>query len=235
MVTSVGANNGTLFVYLDGVQVHSATGIDNDQKKVDNVFWGGFFPGTGVSGVFYLDEMKWSDGAGAPPWIVPAAAQGGTYGMAITPFADTTGHYGEFTGPSAENYMTIEFDVDPNGLTMTDLDVHKVMWTSNEIRVDMRINSGSYQLRAVAILDSGTSNTSYVTITDANSFTSWYIIYDGVKWSANKVFSGTTGTIDKSIWDSLIDGDLVIRFYASDTLGNIAYYDRGFIKGYDCN
>ena len=46
------------------------------------------------------------------------AAQNGTYGMAI-PVMDTTARYGSFTDPTAETAVTVEFELDPNSITMS--------------------------------------------------------------------------------------------------------------------
>jgi len=50
----------------------------------------------------------------------------------------------------------------------------------------------------------------------------WYTIDDGV---TNITFSGLTGTIDQTEWDKNGDGDINLRFYANNTLGNSSYSD----------
>ncbi len=58
----------------------------------------------------------------------------------------------------------------------------------------------------------------------------WYIIFNGYRWSEKIFFVGTSGTLDQTLWDSLNVGDLIIRFYANDTYGNFDYDDVGFVK-----
>ncbi|UCC19655.1 MAG: hypothetical protein JSV62_16400 [Promethearchaeota archaeon] len=70
-----------------------------------------------------------------------------------------------------------------------------------------------------------------ITIIDYSIDSTWYKIYDGSKWSEITFFTGTTGTINQTIWDSLNNGELIIRFFANDTFGNTGYSDTSFIKG----
>lgn len=46
----------------------------------------------------------------------------------------------------------------------------------------------------------------------------WYTMDDGLH---NFSIIAYSGTLDESLWDSLSDGDITIRFYANDTAGNI--------------
>ena len=59
-----------------------------------------------------------------------------------------------------------------------------------------------------------------LSIFGASINTTWYTIDDGV---TNITFSGLTGTIDQTEWDKKGDGDLNIRFYVNNTLGNSNY------------
>jgi len=52
--------------------------------------------------------------------------------------------------------------------------------------------------------------------------TTWYTIDDG---STNITFSGLTGAIDQTEWDKKGDGDIILRFYVNNTLGNSSYTD----------
>ena len=89
-------------------------------------------------------------------------------------------------------------------------------------------------INSPAIGDSSSNAPNFnVTITDILISTTWYSIFDGNQWSGNITFSGTTGTIDQTLWDSLSNGELIIRFYANDSLGNLAYVDTSLIKGID--
>lgn len=46
----------------------------------------------------------------------------------------------------------------------------------------------------------------------------WYTLDDG---KTSLIFTGETGTINQSIWDSVDDGIVTIVFYANDSLGNL--------------
>jgi hypothetical protein len=58
-----------------------------------------------------------------------------------------------------------------------------------------------------------------VRITDLNGISEmWYTLNDGVK-----TFFTINGTISQSIWDSYASGDISIKFYANDSVGNEAF------------
>jgi len=39
-----------------------------------------------------------------------------------------------------------------------------------------------------------------------------------------------TGTIDQALWDALPEGNVVIKFYANDTLGRIGFQEVTVVK-----
>ena len=83
-----------------------------------------------------------------------------------------------------------------------------------------------------AIGDLGTSPPDFdLTIVDFSIDKTWFTIFDGSKWSEITFFTGTSGTIEQTLWDSLNNGDLIIRFYANDTFGNTGYADTSIFKG----
>lgn len=55
--TAAGANNGSLTLWLDGVQKPALTGIDNDTRRVDRARLGAIGVDTGTRGTFYLDDF----------------------------------------------------------------------------------------------------------------------------------------------------------------------------------
>ncbi|MHA1931762.1 MAG: hypothetical protein ACW96X_04425 [Promethearchaeota archaeon] len=62
-----------------------------------------------------------------------------------------------------------------------------------------------------------------VTITDSSGVnTTWYTI---VGSGTNFTFSGSTGIVDETTWDTEGNGTVTIRFYANDTAGNINWED----------
>ena len=54
----------------------------------------------------------------------------------------------------------------------------------------------------------------------------WY----SLNGDANITFTGLTGTIDQALWDALPEGNVVITFYANDTLGRIAFQEVTVVK-----
>ena len=86
-------------------------------------------------------------------------------------------------------------------------------------------------INSPAIGESGPNTPNFnVTITDILISTTWYSIFDGDQRSENITFTGTTGTIDQTLWDSLSNGELIIRFYANDTKGYEGYNSVIVIK-----
>ncbi|MFW9829564.1 MAG: hypothetical protein ACFFEY_18465 [Candidatus Thorarchaeota archaeon] len=55
-----------------------------------------------------------------------------------------------------------------------------------------------------------------VSVMGSNINTTWYTLDEG---ATNITFSGLTGTIDQTEWDKLSNGQVTIRFYANDSLG----------------
>lgn len=58
-----------------------------------------------------------------------------------------------------------------------------------------------------------------LSINERNFDSSWYCLNNGI----NHTFIGMTGMIDQEIWDSFGNGSVILRFYANDTLGNLAF------------
>lgn len=101
----------------------------------------------------------------------------------------------------------------------------------DEVNVTKDLVAPSVTINSPSVGTSGISSPSFnVTIIDPGLNTTWYCIFDGIKWSEDKMFTGATGTIDQTLWDSLLYGNLIIRFCGNDTLGNIGYADTGVTK-----
>ncbi|MFX1601053.1 MAG: hypothetical protein ACFFB6_10695, partial [Promethearchaeota archaeon] len=60
-----------------------------------------------------------------------------------------------------------------------------------------------------------------LTIIEVTPDTYWYSLYNGTHWSKNITFTGSTGTIDQVLWDSMPEGGIIIQFYANDSYGRI--------------
>jgi len=69
-----------------------------------------------------------------------------------------------------------------------------------------------------------------ISITEVNLDSTWYSLFNGTHWLSNVTFNGLTGTIQQALWDALPEGDIIIRFYANDTLGYTGFKDVTIIK-----
>jgi hypothetical protein len=65
-----------------------------------------------------------------------------------------------------------------------------------------------------------------ITITEANLDKTWYSLNGG----ANITFTGLKGTINQTLWDALPEGNVVLRFYANDSLGRIGFQEITVVK-----
>ncbi len=74
----------------------------------------------------------------------------------------------------------------------------------------------------------GVSTPNYIVyITDLHLESMWYTLDDGL---TNFTFFSPLGIINQSTWISQEDGNVTIRFYASDLAHNIAFEDRKIVK-----
>ncbi|MHA1105530.1 MAG: Loki-CTERM sorting domain-containing protein [Promethearchaeota archaeon] len=65
-----------------------------------------------------------------------------------------------------------------------------------------------------------------ISIEELNLDTMWYSLNGG-----NSVtFTRLTGTINQALWDALPEGNVIIRFYANDTLGRIGFQEVTVVK-----
>ena len=65
-----------------------------------------------------------------------------------------------------------------------------------------------------------------ISIVESNLDKTWYSLNGG----ANITFTGLTGTINQALWDALPEGNVIIRFYANDTLGRIRFQEVTVVK-----
>ncbi len=65
-----------------------------------------------------------------------------------------------------------------------------------------------------------TSPTYEISITESNLDTIWYSLNNGI---INITFNELTGTINQTLWNNITEGDVLIIFYANDTLGFESY------------
>lgn len=132
--------------------------------------------------------------------VSSAAALIGAYGMQALIDDNVTIYVTDDT-PNAEPRYRARFYFDPNSIPMTSGDAHYIfkgfVGTSTEVvRVEFRFLTGSYQLRASALLDDGTTwvNTNWFTISDAPHFIE-------LDWRAATVAGANDGSL--TFW---IDG-----------------------------
>jgi len=65
-----------------------------------------------------------------------------------------------------------------------------------------------------------------ISIDELNLDKTWYSLNGG----NNVTFTGFTGTINQALWDALSEGNVIIRFYANDTLGRIGFQEVTVVK-----
>lgn len=65
-----------------------------------------------------------------------------------------------------------------------------------------------------------------LSILEGNLDTIWYSLDNGI----NNYQCGTSGQINQALWVSLSEGDITIRFYANDTLGNLDFVEVTITK-----
>jgi len=65
-----------------------------------------------------------------------------------------------------------------------------------------------------------------ISINEPNLNTTWYSLNGGV----NTTFTGLIGSINQTLWNALAEGNVSIRFYASDSAGNIGFTDFTILK-----
>ncbi|MFX1436289.1 MAG: beta strand repeat-containing protein, partial [Promethearchaeota archaeon] len=69
-----------------------------------------------------------------------------------------------------------------------------------------------------------------LTIDDYSLDHTWYSLYNGTDWSANFVFTGLTGDLDQTLWSSMPEGVILIKFFANDSFGRIGYANVTVVK-----
>lgn len=167
--SGAGANDGWARLYVDGVEVVSLTGMDNDTVSWDGSSFGMIDTDvSSPSGSYYMDEIRIDPVGG--PFANRAAAINGTYGMAI-PFNNTTGRNVRLSDPSAETSIMVEFEFDPSNLTLPATSEFTTMRLVTDggtppvgMRLEWQLTSGEYKWSWVSWDDSNgveTNNTPY--------------------------------------------------------------------------
>ena len=65
-----------------------------------------------------------------------------------------------------------------------------------------------------------------ISINEPNLDTVWYSLNGGT----NITFTGLTGTINQALWDALPEGNVIIKFYANNSIGNIGFQEVTVVK-----
>ncbi|MCP4663256.1 MAG: hypothetical protein GY856_48305, partial [bacterium] len=98
--------------------------------------------------------------AGGSVEVDESAALSGQYGLAVTVDAATTYAYLIDDSPELENHYNVSFLLDPNSIAMADGSVHQIFLGRggglNQLRVNLRWQSGSYKLAIGTWLDDRT-------------------------------------------------------------------------------
>ncbi|MBD3202398.1 MAG: hypothetical protein GF316_20465 [Candidatus Lokiarchaeota archaeon] len=68
-----------------------------------------------------------------------------------------------------------------------------------------------------------------INVVDDNLDKFWYYLAES---GSNISIESLTGTIDQTIWNSLPNGHITLRFYANDSLGNTGYSEVIIVKDY---
>jgi parallel beta-helix repeat protein len=66
-----------------------------------------------------------------------------------------------------------------------------------------------------------------ISIVELNLDAIWYTLNGGI---TNYTITSLTGTFNQTAWDALSEGNVTIRFYASDALGRIGYQEVTIVK-----
>ena len=61
---------------------------------------------------------------------------------------------------------------------------------------------------------------------DGNLDSKWYSLNDGL----NYTFSGDSGTVNQNAWEAFGNGQVIVKFYANDSLGNLGYKEIKVIR-----
>ncbi len=106
------------------------------------------------------------------------------------------------------------FDVPPNGGSV---DNYPLWEDGDDVGPNIVINAPI----AGEIFGSGAPEFN-INVIDQSLNTTWYTIDGGI---SNFTFTGITGYINQAIWDNKNSEVLTLRFYANDSVGNMAFID----------
>ena len=67
-------------------------------------------------------------------------------------------------------------------------------------------------------------------IDEPNLDTVWYSLNGSTNLIYEYNFYGGTGTVNQALWDALPEGNITIRFYANDTIGNVNFQEITVVK-----
>ena len=170
--TSTGSNDGNTYMWINGAYVGRVTGVDNDERRFQELRVGAMNNDASQSRNIKLDDLKWNDVEDAPVHVTAGAALSGNYGMMLPVNGlSTTNIWGTLT-PTNDTKNITTFEIDPNSVTMSNGDdfiVCRITGTSSmSTDVKLGYDSSSYNLHVVYYEDTGGSITSSSTnITDA--------------------------------------------------------------------
>lgn len=148
-----GAEDGSLRLSIDGVELGTAEGLDNAGRRVDGFHIGGISVPPGAQRYLFVDNVETWD-TSAPPvdvvavddfetgdislWdgsyvpsggsltVTPAAALEGTFGLEVEAVDSSTYVFLQNDVPAAERRLEVSFGLDPNSLPMVEGSDHVV-------------------------------------------------------------------------------------------------------------
>ena len=137
-----------------------------------------------------------------------------------------------------DDYLTMGAGaVDANDDGIGDIPYTNIVGSANS-QDNFPIWDDGDDLAPVIIINSPNNSTNHtaaptfsITITDRSPIDRrWYSVNNGTLWFPNIFFTGSSVTINETLWNSLNEGDILIRFYANDSIGHMNYKDAHINK-----
>jgi len=90
--TGAGADDGSAKLYIDDALMETISGIDNDTKSVNNLYFGALYIPNNTYGIFYMDNCRWSNEIGLRKFIGTIQTINPTSGYFDNPVTKVTAH-----------------------------------------------------------------------------------------------------------------------------------------------
>ncbi len=174
----------------------------NDWWNKNNTFFQNIFENNGIHAEDNMDlnDNKWDNGAIGNYW---------------------------------DDYLTMGVGaVDANDDGIGDIPYTNIAGSANS-QDNFPIWDDGDDLKPVITINSPSNSTNHtvaptfsITITDRSPIDKrWYSVNNGTEWSQKIFFTATSVTINETLWNSLNNGSVLVRFYANDSIGHMNYKD----------